>query len=261
MSMSWQKQSLTEPLFPQIVWNQPVNRKNAKSLLIIGGHSNGMQTVQTAYENALDAGIGHLQILVPQSLHSILGNREDINYVAATRSGSIAQTALDDLLKFSRAADGILIPGDTSNNPETISTLHRLLDMCDLPTIINDEAIQSLASEIKTINCATALVGTVRTYSKLAKMLDIPIQVYRPNLAKEVQLLQSLQQKLSAVTALASNTTLVASGHDVTSTNFTAPDTTQLAAWVATFILQHQNPYPAAVTALWQLGQQLKTQS
>src|ERR1700761_6222741 len=116
----WHKQTPDQPLFGDLLWSRPENKAFAGKLLIVGGNKFGFVDPAEAFSEAEKAGIGVVQMLLPDSLRPFVGRTFTAGELApSTPSGSFAQTALAQLLALSNWADGVLFPGDLGRNSET----------------------------------------------------------------------------------------------------------------------------------------------
>lgn len=119
-STYWHKQTLDNPLFPDLLWSRPENRTLAGKLLIVGGNAQGFAAAGEAYSEATNAGIGTARVLLPDALQKSIGRVfEAGEYAPSTPSGSFSQKALAELLSMSNWADGVLLAGDLGRNSET----------------------------------------------------------------------------------------------------------------------------------------------
>jgi hypothetical protein len=116
---NWLKQG-AEPLFPDLLWSRPENKRQAGKLLIIGGNSHGFAAPAAAFNAAVKAGIGTARVILPDSLRKTLGTSfAEAEFAPNTPSGSLAKRALDALLESAGWADGVLLAGDFGRNSET----------------------------------------------------------------------------------------------------------------------------------------------
>jgi NAD(P)H-hydrate repair Nnr-like enzyme with NAD(P)H-hydrate dehydratase domain len=53
---NWLKQTSDKPVFPDLLWSRPENRKYAGKLLIIGGNKHGVAAPGIAFSAAQKAG-------------------------------------------------------------------------------------------------------------------------------------------------------------------------------------------------------------
>lgn len=127
----WQKQTKEKPLFPELEWSRPENRKYAGKLLIIGGNKYGMSAPAAAYQQAEKAGAGMTRVLIPDAVKPLLvrlhGHTLETEFAPSTPSGSFSQKALAEWLDMAHWADGVLLPGDLGRNSETAITLEKFL--------------------------------------------------------------------------------------------------------------------------------------
>jgi len=136
----WQRQTPDKPLFPDLLWSRPENKRQAGKLLIVGGNLHGFAAPATAYSEALKAGIGTARVLLPDSLQKTVGRvLEAGEYAPSTPSGSFARSALAELMAMAGWADGVLLAGDFGRNSETAILLEQLLTKYgDQLTLTND---------------------------------------------------------------------------------------------------------------------------
>jgi hypothetical protein len=124
----WHKQLPGQPLFPDLLWSRPENKRTAGKLLIIGGNLYGFNAPAAAYAEAAKAGIGTSRVLLPNALQKTVSKVfPEAEYVPSTPSGSFAKSALVELLDMSLWADGVLLAGNFGKNSETAVLLEALL--------------------------------------------------------------------------------------------------------------------------------------
>src|SRR5690606_35689407 len=105
----WHKQTNDKPLFPDMQWNRPENKRHAGKLLVIGGNLHGFSAPAEAYGEALQAGAGAVRVMLPDALQRTVGKLfPDAEFVPSTPSGSFATKALGELLLAVQWADGVL---------------------------------------------------------------------------------------------------------------------------------------------------------
>ena len=128
-STYWHKQTAEQPLFPDMLWNQPENRMYAGKLLLISGSSSGFADAAEAYTAATKAGVGTVRVLLPDSLARMVARLfPEVEFAPSTPSGSFASEALAEFLAASAWADGVLLPGSLSKNSETAIVLEKFLE-------------------------------------------------------------------------------------------------------------------------------------
>jgi len=126
----WRKQTTDEPLFPDILWSRPESKAGAGKLAIIGGHSHGFGAPGAAYSEALDAGVGVCNVLLPDAIKKTVKHvLPDAEYGPSNRSGSFAKNALDDMIKIADWSDLTLLSGDFGRNSETAILLENFTEM------------------------------------------------------------------------------------------------------------------------------------
>lgn len=124
----WQKQTLEAPLFLDLLWSRPENRRQAGKLLILGGNLHGFSAPAEAFSAAEKAGIGSSRVLLPDAIKKTVGGFiEHGEFAPSTPSGSFSQKALDEVLEQAGWADGVLVAGDLGRNSETAILLEKFL--------------------------------------------------------------------------------------------------------------------------------------
>ena len=127
-STFWHKQTAEQPLYPDLLWSRPENKKQAGKMLIVGGNAHGFSAAGEAYAQAAKAGIGTARVLLPDSLQKTVGRVfEAGEYAPSTPSGSFSQKALAELLDMAQWADAVLLAGDFGRNSETAILLEQFI--------------------------------------------------------------------------------------------------------------------------------------
>lgn len=140
MSAEYWQQQTNKPLFPDILWSRPESKMGAGKLLIIGGNTFGFAAPAAAYATATDAGVGTLRVLLPESLHKIVGGTLDANYAPHNPSGSFSRAALDAMLVHASWSDAVILAGELGKNSETAITLESFTKKYTGPLVITKDA-------------------------------------------------------------------------------------------------------------------------
>lgn len=150
-AINWQRQSSTQPLFPDVIWSRPQNRLAAGKLLIIGGYAYDFKAVAEAYESADRAGAGSIRLLLPHSLKKVAAPLADAGLAdklfwggsSAGASGGFDLSALADWLEHSQWADAVLLPGNLGRDSKTAVTLEHFLKDCQRPMALSGDAVDA----------------------------------------------------------------------------------------------------------------------
>jgi ADP-dependent NAD(P)H-hydrate dehydratase / NAD(P)H-hydrate epimerase len=143
----WLRQTLKQPLFPELEWSRPENRQTAGKLLIVGGNLHGFVAPAEAYAAAVKAGIGTGRVLLPNAVQKIVGPiLENGEFAPSTPSGSFSQKALNDLLMHANWADGVLFAGDLGRNSETAILLEKFLSKHAGAVTLTKDAVDYVVS-------------------------------------------------------------------------------------------------------------------
>jgi len=124
----WRKQTLADPLFPDIEWNRPEQRAHAGRLAIIGGSKLGFVGVRDAYETASALGAGQIRAILPDVLkRSVPTSVADAVFLPSNQSGGFSRKALGEFEAACAWADVCLLVGDAGRNSETAMAFETLL--------------------------------------------------------------------------------------------------------------------------------------
>lgn len=144
-------QQRDEPLFPDLIWSRPENKKQAGKLLIVGGQANQFTRVSTSFNSAEKAGAGHIRVLLPDSLEKLTQHFPGIEYAQSNQSGSFSKRALATMNEMSEWADSVLLAGDIGKNSETTTVIDGYLLRCITPTIITEDSLNSTSLPMEQI--------------------------------------------------------------------------------------------------------------
>ncbi|HVX48210.1 MAG TPA: hypothetical protein VHA05_02525 [Candidatus Saccharimonadales bacterium] len=143
----WHKQAVGQPLFPDLVWSRPENKRQAGKLLIIGGNAHGFAAPAEAYAAAEKAGAGAVRVALPDSLQKTVGQGFPAGeFAPSTPSGSFSKRALGELLDMSQWADAVLLAGDFGHNSETAILLEKFAQEYEGLLAITQDAVDYFTS-------------------------------------------------------------------------------------------------------------------
>jgi len=139
---NWLKQAPNKPLFEDILWSRPQNKRQAGKLLIIGGSVHGFSAPAGAYGAAEKAGIGSIRVILPDATKRMLGKLFlEAEFAPSTTSGSFSRQALAQLLDTADWTDGVLLAGDFGRNSETAILLEAFVKKYRGPLSITHDGI------------------------------------------------------------------------------------------------------------------------
>jgi hypothetical protein len=168
----WHKQTADSPLFPDLLWSRPENKRQAGKLLIIGGNAHGFAAPAEAYAAAEKAGAGTVRVILPDSLRKTVGRGFPAGeFAPSTPSGSFSQKALAELLDGARWADAVMLAGDFGHNSETAILLEKFAQDYKGPLALTQDAADyfTSAGEIIIQRPKTLLALSFAQLQKLAK--------------------------------------------------------------------------------------------
>lgn len=248
----WHRQTSDKPLFEDILWSRPENKRYAGKLLIVGGNSHGFTAPANAYNAALKAGIGTVRVILPDKLAKTVGKLiPEAQFVPSTPSGSFARPSLAKLLEEAKWADGVLLAGDFGKNSETAVLLECFVDKYDGQLSVAGDAVDYF------INSPSPLLGRYNfvitpDFARLQKLVKPILIKHDDNLMTVVGKLHEITQvnKAGIVTFFAGQI-MVASGGQVSTTLAKDVKLVELAAYADVWWLQQpQKPFEAITTAV-----------
>lgn len=253
----WYKQG-AEPLFPDMVWSRPENRRHAGKLLIIGGNLHGFAAPATAYQEAVRAGVGATSVLLPDALQKTVGRIIDHGeFAPSTPSGSFSKPALAEWLDRTMWADGVLLAGDLGRNSETAVTIEQYTEKTSQLLVIAKDAVDYFYTDpLKIVQRPhTALVLSIAQLQKLARVAKWPHAVtFDMGLAQLVEWLHEFTAAYPCnIVTYHNETIFVASGSKVCSTHVGKQETWRVktAAHAAVWWLQNPGkPFESLTTAV-----------
>ncbi len=142
MDNKWLRQTKDKPLFSDLLWSRPENKRLAGKLLIIGGNQHGFAAPAEAYSEATKAGAGTIRVVLPDKLQKTVSRIfPAADFAASTPSGSFSQAAQGEILEQAAWADGVLVAGDLAHNSETAILLEKFTDKYNGPMTFTKDAV------------------------------------------------------------------------------------------------------------------------
>lgn len=176
--MNWQKQNKAEPLFPDLLWSRPENKKYAGKLLIIGGQAGEFQSISAAYSFAKEAGAGYIRLLMPDSLRKITESIDGAEFAPSNKSGGFAKTALAQFFDLSEWADHVLLAGDFGKNSETTVILDGFLLKGPRAITISQNALGSIGIDFaQLVQMPLTLVVDRNVFQKIGKAIGTHVPI------------------------------------------------------------------------------------
>ncbi len=258
-----QKQSLNEPLFPEIEWEAPQNTRQRGELLIVGGSPHGFASVANSYEFAKEAGIGRATVMMPDATEAtVKGFIDNIAFLPSTPSGSFSKRGLTSLKAASAEAWGTLLAGEFGRNSETASLIEGFLMSTTGKIILTKDAVDYAATSYPRpiLNRDNTLL--VASFSQLQKLLKNAGEPENVKFEMGIEQLVAFLENLTNERDLAIITThhkhfFVAAQGNVTLTPQKEDEgslwQTRTAAFASVFWLQHEGkPLEALTTAIFE---------
>lgn len=259
--MSWQKQTLSKPLFDNLVWSRPENKAMAGKITIIGGNRYDISVPAQSYTFANQQGVGSCHVVMPQAAKKLLpGVHADITFSASNPSGSFSQKSLTDLQNYSHHADCTLLAGGLGRNSETAIVLEKLLKQPG-KFVISIDAVDYFTNQPLLLldRENTAIIASFAQIQKIMQNVStikpITFDMGTVAIADALQAFTTGHQALIAVEH--NGTIFCALAGEVISTNLAQPPKswrTQTAASIAVWWAQNPSqPLESAATAITQI--------
>lgn len=251
----WQRQTTEKPLFPDLLWSRPENKMYAGKILIIGGNLHGFSAPATAYNAALQAGVGVARVMLPDKLektvHRIFPEAE---YAPSTPSGSFATKALGELLPAAEWADEVLLAGDIGKNSETTILFDSFLEKYHGNVTLTGDMADYASLQAKTI-CTrprTLLACTITELQKFAMRTEYPVAITSSmDLMQLVNALHGMSLEWAINLLIIRDDTAFVAVDGQVSTTPVNMGIIELAAHASTWWLQNPTkPYEALSTSL-----------
>lgn len=255
-STTWLKQT-DRPIFEDLLWSRPQNQRLAGKLLIVGGHAHAFVAPAVAYKAALEADIGTVRVLLPDSTQKLLGKSFlEAEFAPSTLSGSFSRQALGLLLAGAGWADGVLLAGDFGHNSETAVLLDSFIGKHSGQITLAGDSVDYFSQASSTLleREKSLIVTEFSQLQKLSKQ-NRPELALRHNMSL-YELIKKLDEWVVVTRAmfmLHHEDQIVLSSHGKSSTTSAADvNIVQLAAFAAVWWLQQpEKPFEALTSAAW----------
>lgn len=254
----WTRQEDNTPLYEEIVWAKPENKRLKKKIVLVGGNSHAFMHVAAGYQQVMSAGIGNCRVVLPDMLEKTVGKAlDDVVYLPSSPSGGFSSNGVATMQEYSGWGDGVFFPGELGQGSETHIFLEKFVSTNELPLILSGDALDVFyeAPEVIFNRENTLLVLDLRQLQKTASKLgsSLPV-VHSMGLVQLVELLHELTEaRESMIVTNHEGSTIVAMYGEVTTTHVEAKEDWQLgtASRAAVYFLQHpEKPFQAVTTSI-----------
>lgn len=251
----WQKQNKDQPLFPDLLWSRPQNKRHAGKLTVIGGNLHGFAAPAAAFSAAQQAGIGNVAVVLPDAIQKLVSAfLPDAHFAPSTPSGSFGSQSLAELLDTADWSDGVLLAGDVGRNSETTIVLEAFLQKYSGQVTVTQDTVDLFIATPQTLldRPDTTLVITFSQLQKLAKHASFA-SAFTSDMGL-VRLIEALhdftKQYPTNVVVSYENHVVVAIDGQVSSSESSA-ELPVIAAAASVWWLQHpQQPFEALTTSV-----------
>lgn len=253
----WLKQA-SQPLFPDILWNRPENRRYAGKLMIAGGHAQSFSAPSRAFMAASGAGAGTVRVLLPDSLQKTVGQGfAEAEFAASTPIGSFSRKAFALFMDLAVWSDWVLLAGDFGKNSETAVLMDNFIEKYGGGLTVSGDAIDYFQDSAKKLIQRQNTIVTA-TFSQLQK-LAMPFIALKQT-ADLAQVVSQLNQwtetaKLEVITEHSDQIIVSCNGHvSTTKSDFDLGISAYASVWR---LQQPDKAFEALTTSAWCFNREL----
>ncbi len=170
------KQQRDTPLFPDILWNRPLNKNGAGKLLIVGGNKHRFFAPAQAQFTAEKIGAGIVKTVLPEATRKLVGAGDSNEFASSNPSGSFSKDALHELLSLANWSDTVLLAGDAGHNSETSMLIEEFLQKYVDKVVMTQDFVDMFVGSPDTLLSRdnTLLVVSFSQLQKIAKHMSEP---------------------------------------------------------------------------------------
>ncbi len=162
-------QTKNKPIYPDLIWSRPENKKHAGKLLIIGGNKFGFSLPAESYNEAEKAGAGSMRVIMPDSLRNIISKIfPSADFVSSNPSGGFSQGSIAEIVDQIMWSNATLLAGDFGHNSETAIVIEKILST-KTPLILSGDSIDSFLLDPRHLMSRSNTL-IVTNFSKLQKI-------------------------------------------------------------------------------------------
>lgn len=224
----WKRQTIEQPLFPDIEWSKPEQKSQSGKLGIIGGNQLGFAGVAEAYSTALQTGAGHIRVLLPDVLKKTLPPViTDTVFAPTNPSGSLSKDAIAEMNALGEWAQAILMIGDAGRSGETAIVYEQFIQKYTGQLLLTRDAIDLVknSSDMLVERPNTVLIASFAQLQKLFQSVYYPkVLTFSMQLTNLVEAVHKFTITYPVTIAvLHKDHLIVASGGEVTSQTWSNP--------------------------------------
>ncbi len=247
-----------KPLFPEILWSRPEQQSKAGSVAVLVGASDHLANASQSFLQANQAGRGQVTLVLPDTLARKVPHQPEIIFAKSNPSGSLSESAGDQIKQHLQSADALLVPGSVGHNSETQRLLLELLQFrLDLPVVLSQDGFDTIEHDLQRFlnQDSIVLLMSLEQLQKAAKHLKRAHPITSTMSVHDlVMQLHDLTQTLPATLGVFhQQKLLVAAGGSVSSTDVSASDPiSELATNAAVLLAEKLGPtFEVVTSAAW----------
>lgn len=254
----WQRQENNQPLFEEIIWEKPENKRHRKKIVIAGGNSHAFMGIAASYQQVTNAGIGSCRVVLPDMLEKTVGGSlENVVYLPSSTTGGFSSNGVSTMHEYAKWGDGLFFPGELGKGSETSIFIDKFIRETKAPLTLSGDSVEAFYDNPDVIfnREATILVLDLKQLQKMTPKLNIMLPVtHSMGLVQLVEVLHRLtEERESMIVTQHEGSVVVAMYGEATTTHKKPSEDWQLttASRAAVYFLQHpQKPFQAVTTSI-----------
>lgn len=141
--MSWTRQ-VSDPLYPDIIWNSPQRKDQSASIVVIGGHKQHLKAPLKAFEILSGQILAKVDVALPAAAKKDIGNLPNVDYFVSDNSGGFGLEAAESLNSYASNHDLVYLVGNLGKGSQTAQLVEQLLEKTSKQVLITGDSIDLL---------------------------------------------------------------------------------------------------------------------
>ena len=258
-------QQKENPLFPELLWDQPQSGALRPKILLIGGNKDSLTAPLSSFQLLKDA--ANIQLVLPDFWEKTFkDDSDDIVFCPSTPSGSLSNLGLDKVLRLASENDLVLLAGSLTRNSQTKRLIINLVENISKPIVFGEETWGLFdGSHQFSLNQVVVLNDLNKTNKFFHKFFPDLLKEYSTKGSK-LNLLEIVKSfEISRFPLLVKHNNLMISRlADKLCYTYSKPmasqkdENFQLASWSALYVATNpQRFFESLTTACWQLSRKI----
>ncbi|SHK68180.1 bifunctional ADP-dependent NAD(P)H-hydrate dehydratase/NAD(P)H-hydrate epimerase [Desulforamulus aeronauticus] len=147
-------------------------------VLVVAGSRGMVGAARMTAKGALRSGAGLVTLALPGNCQPMVAAALDEAMTIGlpeTAEGTLAGSALEEILQACKRADVLAIGPGLTTQPETVELVKTLLPALDIPVVIDADALNALQGATDILSCLTVPAVITPHPGEMARLLDRPL--------------------------------------------------------------------------------------